>query len=132
VATFSTVINCIDGRIQAPVFQFLQERFSTEHVDTVTEAGIVMFLAEAADGHREMIPEVVSTLRSVNISVDAHQSKGLAVVAHSGCARNSVEDEVQQAQLQKALGFLKSHYPSLEVIALWVDISGEQPQITEF
>ncbi len=98
----------------------------------MTEAGIVMFLAEAADGHREMIPEVVSTLRSVNISVDAHQSKGLAVVAHSGCARNSVEDEVQQAQLQKALGFLKSHYPSLEVIALWVDISGEQPQITEF
>ncbi len=131
VSTFSTVINCIDGRVQAPVLRFLQERFSTDHVDTVTEAGIVMFLAEAADGQCEMIPEVVSSLRSVNLSVDAHQSKGLAVVAHSGCARNPVADEVQHAQLQQALDFLKGHYPGMEVIALWVDISSEQPQITE-
>jgi hypothetical protein len=132
VAKFCTVINCIDGRVQSPVDQFLRERFAADYVDTVTEAGVVLYLAEAADGLREMIPEVISAIKSVNISVDAHQSSQLAVVAHSGCARNPIADEEQHAQLQKAVSFLRSHYPDLEVIGLWADISGSQPVVSEF
>jgi hypothetical protein len=130
--TFCTVINCIDGRVQSPVNDFLRDRFQAEYVDTVTEAGVVLYLAEAADGHREMIPEVIATLKSVNISVDAHQSSQIAIVAHSGCARNPIPDEEQHEELRKAVKFLRGHYPDLEVIGLWADISGAQPVVSEF
>ncbi|NQU49885.1 MAG: hypothetical protein HQ519_14630 [Planctomycetes bacterium] len=132
MAKFCTVINCIDGRVQSPVDQFLRKRFAADYVDTVTEAGIVLFLAEAAEGLREMIPEVVSAIKSVNISVDAHQSNQLAIVAHSGCAGNPIADEEQHLQLQKAVSFLRSHYPDLEVIGLWADIFGPPPVVSEF
>ncbi len=130
--SFCTVINCIDGRVQTPVNDFLRERFQADYVDTITEAGVVLHLAEAADGHREMIPEVVSALKMVNISIDAHNSSQIAVVAHSGCARNPIPDEEQHEELRKAVGFLRGHYPDMEVIGLWADISGEKPVVSEF
>jgi len=43
---FCTVINCIDGRIQLPVIEYLKIRFNVEYVDTITEAGPNLILSE--------------------------------------------------------------------------------------
>ncbi len=37
--SFCTAINCMDGRTQLPVIEFLKNKLSVEYVDTVTEPG---------------------------------------------------------------------------------------------
>jgi hypothetical protein len=45
VMTFCTVVNCIDGRVQLPVIEFLKNRFGVDFVDCITEAAPVRILA---------------------------------------------------------------------------------------
>ena len=37
--TFFTVINCMDGRVQLPVINYLKQKFNVEFIDTITEVG---------------------------------------------------------------------------------------------
>jgi hypothetical protein len=46
---FYTAINCMDGRVQMPVINYLAARFGADFVDSVTEAGPVLYLAEKPD-----------------------------------------------------------------------------------
>jgi len=36
---FCTAVNCMDGRVQLPVINYLKERFSANYVDMITEPG---------------------------------------------------------------------------------------------
>ena len=42
---FCTAINCMDGRVQAPVNAYLRTRFNADYVDAVTEPGPALVLA---------------------------------------------------------------------------------------
>ncbi len=44
--SFCTVVNCIDGRVQLPVINYLADYFDVDYVDSITEAGPVAILAE--------------------------------------------------------------------------------------
>lgn len=114
--SFCTVINCIDGRTQRPVSEFLVERFGAEHVDTITEPGPNAVLAEQADA-----AAVESILRRVDISIRQHRSTGIAVIGHYDCAANHADEIAQARQTRRAVAFLKQRYPEVEVIGLWVD-----------
>ena len=72
-------MNCIDGRVQLPVIRYLHERFGVLYVDLVTELGPVRALAGPADAETKR-----SILRRVAMSIDAHGSGLIAVVAHAG------------------------------------------------
>ena len=114
--SFCTVINCIDGRIQLPVIAFLQNRFGVAYVDVVTEAGPVAVLALRPESG-----DAKSIFRRVEISIQAHLSKGIAIVAHHDCAGNPIPDSEQRQQLQTCLELLSKRYPQLEVVGLWLD-----------
>ena len=47
--SFCTAINCMDGRTQQPVIEFLKDKFEVLYVDSITEPGPVHILAEAPD-----------------------------------------------------------------------------------
>ena len=47
--SFCTAINCMDGRTQLPVIEFLKDKFGVEFVDTITEPGPVRILADQPD-----------------------------------------------------------------------------------
>lgn len=47
---FGTALNCMDGRTQDAVKQFLQERYGVEYVDQITEPGIVRVIAGVIKG----------------------------------------------------------------------------------
>ena len=113
---FCTAINCMDGRVQLPVIRFLQERFDAEYVDSITEPGPVRFFDKAAD-----LTVLNSIYARINVSVQHHHSRAIAVCAHADCAGNPVDDQTQKQQLQRAVIFLKENYPETEVIALWLD-----------
>ena len=114
--TFCTVINCMDGRIQLPVLNFLRGRLGVEYVDNITEAGPIKFLAEQTD-----LGVIQDIFNRINISVNQHGSSAIAVVAHYDCLGNPRPEAEQRVQLAKAVVFLEEHYPQLELLALWVD-----------
>lgn len=114
--TFCTAINCIDGRTQLPVIQWLSDRFGVNQVDLVTEPGVVRVLA-----HDPESDEATSICKRVDVSIRAHDSRGLAIVAHHDCAGNPVADDEQINQLAVSLDRLAKRYPHMALLALWVD-----------
>ena len=114
---FATAINCMDGRVQLPVNEYLQNKFGVEYIDTITEAGPVAILAEQRNSAL-----TDSIIKRLDISVNKHKSVGVAIVAHYDCAGNPVDEEKQKSQLQNAVKFIKTHYPGTTVIGLWLNL----------
>ena len=113
---FCTAINCMDGRVQLPVINYLMERFGVEYVDSITEPGPVKVLAEQTD--RQMLDSI---FKRVAISVKKHGSQTIVICAHADCAGNPVDDETQKDQLRKAIELLEEKYSDTEILALWLD-----------
>ncbi|MDQ7053130.1 MAG: hypothetical protein Q9P14_09635 [candidate division KSB1 bacterium] len=114
--TFCTAINCMDGRVQLPVIRYLQQRFGVEYVDTITEPGPNRILAE-----RTNAALVQSILTRLNISVEKHGSRGIAVVGHHDCAGNPASREEQVQHIAQAVEFLRGQYAGMEIIGLWAN-----------
>jgi len=109
----------MDGRFQLPVIVYLQRRFNVQHVDLITEPGPNLILAEQKD-----CGLVQSIFRRVEISVTKHHSCGIAIVGHEDCVGNQRKREEQIEQLRLAADLLKSRYPALTVVQLWVGLDG--------
>ncbi len=113
---FCTVINCMDGRVQLPVIDYLKNHFKVPYVDSITEAGPVKIIADDYD------PVLLKSIKNrLKISIEKHKSAGIAIVAHADCNGNSNSTEHQQKQLSRAAGWLKTEYPGLPILALWLD-----------
>jgi hypothetical protein len=114
--SFCTVINCIDGRVQIPVSEYLRQRLGVLYVDVVTEPGPVRVFTD---------PEYADALRSmlwrVGLSREAHGSEVVAVVAHADCAGNPVGKEEQQRALLQSVERVSKEFPGMSVLGLWVD-----------
>lgn len=113
---FCTAINCMDGRVQLPVINYLCDRFEAAYVDSITEPGPNRILAMQDD------PALVrSILARVGISIQKHSSAGIAVAGHRDCAGNTASREEQYMHLRDAVRFLRRRYPGIPIIGLWVD-----------
>ena len=114
--SFCTAINCMDGRVQLPVINYLRKRFRVEYVDTITEAGPNLIMAARSDAAL-----VQGILRRVSVSIEKHRSVGIAVVGHEDCAGNPAPCADQLAHIRRSVEFLRSRYEGTKVIGLWVD-----------
>ncbi|HSJ83297.1 MAG TPA: carbonic anhydrase [Acidimicrobiia bacterium] len=112
---FGAVISCMDGRIQTRVLDQVMTRFGVRFVDNITSTGAVQHLDGAVTATGEGL------LRSLAVSVEAHGTTQVAVVAHTQCAGNPVPDSKQKDQLGKAVVTISERFPDLEVIALFFD-----------
>ncbi|ADL12881.1 carbonic anhydrase [Acetohalobium arabaticum] len=113
---FLTAINCMDGRVQEPVIQWLQEEYRKEYVDMITEPGPNLILAEG-----QPKSNVESIKSRVEISVNKHGSDLVAVVGHYDCAGNPAGKEKQLEDIKSAVDKVKDWDLDAEVIGLWVD-----------
>lgn len=114
--SFCTVINCMDGRTQLPVNEYLRRELNVDYVDTITEAGPVRILAEQQDS-----PLAQSILNRIDISVGKHKSKSVAIVAHYDCTGNPLDKDKQLKQLEEATKWLSEKCPVVQILGLWVD-----------
>ncbi len=114
--SFCTAINCMDGRAQQPVSDYLKKRCGAEYVDTITEPGPNLILAEQTN-----TVLVDSILARVDISVNKHGSRLIAVAGHCDCAGNPANMETQNGHTAAAVEFLSAKYPQCEVIGLWIN-----------
>lgn len=118
-STFCTAVTCIDGRIQESVASFLRQYYKAQWVDTVTEAGPVGLLSEGD-------PQTMRAVcRDISISIDAHASAGIGVVAHEGCAAVPLSREDQIPMALNTAERLRKKFPQMEVISLWAKLNGE-------
>lgn len=122
--SFCTVINCMDGRVQLSVIQYLQKRFNVKYVDSITEPGPNLILAKQTSS--ELVESIFSRVR---ISVEQHHSQGIAVVGHHDCAGNPASREEQIAHISDAIKLVQQYYPDIEIIGLWVDENWEVSEL---
>ncbi len=113
---FATAINCMDGRVQIPVIEWLKKEYGVNYIDMVTEPGPNKILAENKDIH-----VLESIKRRVEISVNKHDSMIIAVVGHHDCAGNPVNKESQIVQILTAIKTIISWGINVKIIGLWVD-----------
>lgn len=104
----------MDGRIQRKVSDYLGTSLGVRHLDTITTAGLIRHIA--AD-----TTQTATLLENVEVSMNAHGSNQLAVVAHHDCAGNPVSDRVQKQEIATAMTRLAEIYPHAEVIGLWLN-----------
>ena len=112
---FAAAINCMDGRTQLPVIEWMKRQYGVDYVDTITEPGPVRILAEATDA-----PALESIRRRLSISATRHGSTRVAIVAHADCAGNPVGKETQLNQLHAAAATVLSWGMGTSVDLLWL------------
>jgi hypothetical protein len=99
---FGTAINCIDGRVQYPVLDYLNKHFDLEFFDAPNEAGPLHILTDRSDQCR-----LNSLKEQIRVSVEEHGSRLIALVGHHDCAGNPVTREIQEKQINNALAYLR-------------------------
>jgi len=113
---FCTAINCMDGRVQPAVTEYLREHFSADVVDMITEPGPNALLAAGEDA-----AAMDSFRRRLDISVTHHGSVGIAIVGHHDCAGNPTGKAEQDRHTLEAMARVRDWYPKVPVVGLWVD-----------
>jgi carbonic anhydrase len=110
---FVTCLNCIDGRIQLPVINWIIKNYSVKHVDMITAPGIDSILADT-DNIKDIL-EKISTSKKV------HSTNQIFIVGHHDCLANPVKDETHNQQIIDSVDRIKESHSSCNVIGLWVD-----------
>ena len=112
---FATAINCIDGRFQKPLLDFITGKFRVDYVDMVTEPGPDKILSE-----NEAAGIIESIKRRVLISVQKHASKIVIIAGHYGCAANQVEEKEHKRQIAQAVDNIKRWNLEVDVYGAWL------------
>lgn len=113
---FVTSINCMDGRTQEPIVNYMKTTYTADYVDMITEAGPNKILA---DNTNSTLIESIKT--RVAVSTDKHNSKVVSIVGHYDCGGNPAPENVQIEQIKTSVEMVKSWNKNIEVIGLWVD-----------
>ena len=112
---FGTALNCIDGRTQIPVIEWLKENFDVDYVDLITEPGMDKVLSQGEWVETERLRE------KVIVSITAHSSNVVVVVVHYDCAANPVCDCKHFCDIIASTSKVKSWRLPVRVVGLWVD-----------
>ncbi len=113
---FATVINCMDGRTQLPVLEWIIENYDIDYPDMITEAGPIKILAE--NKPKSLIEAI---RKRMDISINKHHSRHIFIVGHYDCAGNPEKKAVQIKQIKKAIKRIKKwNYDIDDIVGLWV------------
>ncbi len=113
---FATAINCMDGRVQLPVINWLMENLSVDYVDMITEPGPDKILAEGTAAAQDSIKA------RVLISVNKHGSDTILVAAHDDCAGNPVSRAEHEMQVRQSVIKIRSwNLPVKRIFGAWID-----------
>ncbi|MBN1898392.1 MAG: hypothetical protein JW827_06415 [Spirochaetes bacterium] len=113
---FVTAVNCMDGRAQLPVINYLKEYFHAGYIDMITEPGPNKILADKSDTIL-----IDSIKKRIEISIDKHGSNLVALVGHCDCAGNPSPKENQIRHIKSGVVMIKKWFQNIHVIGLWVD-----------
>lgn len=113
---FATAINCIDGRTQQAVIDYMKQTFGVDGVDLVTFPGTDGIFSNGEDS-----VETTLAKRAVAISIQRHGSKVIAVIGHHDCAGNPVNKEHHYEDIRKAIRKVHSWNFPAQIVGLYVN-----------
>jgi len=113
---FVSAVNCMDGRVQEPVINWMKQRYSAKFVDMITEPGPIKILA---DNKNDCLVESIKA--RLAISVEKHGSSVIAVVGHYDCAGNPSSKQTQISQIKDSIKLVSSWFNNVTIIGLWVN-----------
>jgi hypothetical protein len=113
--TFATVVNCIDGRAQGPVSDWIKINCQASFVDTITTPGPDKLLSSGPHSKVDHVHE------AIEISVTKHHSRAVIVAGHYDCAANPVSDDEHKRQIHAALDVARSWSLPVRIVGLWVN-----------
>ena len=123
---FGTAINCMDGRAQVPVINWMKEKFSLDYVDMITEPGADKVVGE---GWFEKVTEIK---HKIKISVNAHGSRIVVVAGHDDCAGNPVTPAEHKKHIKDGVeAVLSWGFPLEKVIGIWLNKDWKVEVVTE-
>lgn len=112
---FATAINCIDGRVQQPVFNWMDLHCQVQYVDMITEPGADRILVDGSSS------QIVAVRQKVDLSVQQHQSQAIAIVGHHDCLGNPVSHEEHLEYIRKSVRVITSWEYWVRIIGLYVN-----------
>ncbi|MDQ3854525.1 MAG: hypothetical protein M3299_17030 [Thermoproteota archaeon] len=121
---FGTAINCIDGRTQQVVIDYMKQKYNIDGVDMVTFPG-----ADGIFSNVEHSGEVSLIRRAVSISIERHGSRTIAVVGHYDCAGNPGDREHHYMHIRRAMREVSSWNFQAQVIGLYVNDKREIEEV---
>lgn len=107
-------LNCIDGRIQLPVIQWIKDNYGMDYVDMVTEPGIDGLLSDEANS-------IDGINRKIGISIEKNDASIIFIAAHHDCRGNPVSEAEHKEQVLLSRDRLKKVFLGVEVEGLWVN-----------
>jgi protoporphyrinogen oxidase len=111
---FATAINCIDGRTQTPVLDWMRLHLNVDYVDLITEPGPDKVLALETEA-------AAAIIKKVKFSVSAHDPSAIAIAAHHDCLGNPVSREEHLDMVRQAVTKIQSLGMGVRVVGLWVN-----------
>lgn len=112
---FATAINCIDGRAQVPVIDWLKLHCNVDYVDVITEPGADLVLVQGPASTTKALED------KVRLSFRNRQSPVIAVVAHHGCIANPVAKEEHWELLDECVREINAWGLPARIVGLWVN-----------
>jgi hypothetical protein len=113
---FGTAINCMDGRAQLPVINWMRAQYGLDYVDMITEAGADKVVATGTFNQLEAVKT------KVLISVEKHGSRIIVIIGHDDCAGNPVTPEEHKTHLLKAVEKIRAwKLPVEKIVPLWIN-----------
>jgi carbonic anhydrase-like protein len=113
--TFATVVNCIDGRAQGPVSDWIKINCQASFVDTITTPGPDKLLSSGPHSKVEHVREAVA------VSVNAHKSRAVVIAGHYDCAANPASADEHKRQILAAAEVVRSWGLPVRIAGLWVN-----------
>ncbi|MCK9152130.1 carbonic anhydrase [Methanobacterium alcaliphilum] len=114
---FAACLNCIDGRVQLPVINWITSTYNIDFIDMITEPGMDGFLV---DSESELKP----LLDKLNIAIKVHDCEEIFIVAHEDCAANPVDFKTHAPNLKIASEKIKDVASKCKVICIYVYLNG--------
>jgi carbonic anhydrase len=121
---FGTAINCMDGRVQLPMIDWMKDNFGVDYVDMVTEPGADKVVTSCA-------PEALDRIiEKVRISVEKHGSRHVVITGHDDCAGHPVSKEQHIEDIRKAMQIIKGWNLPVTIYGVWIN-SGWQVELID-
>jgi len=114
--------NCMDGRTQLPVIEWIKGNSGADHVDMITEAGMDGFLQ-----NQENIIDSVTD--KIKISIEKNGASIIFVVGHHDCKGNPVDDGLHKEHTLVSVSRIKKEFDGIEVKGLWVNDNWEVEEL---
>lgn len=107
-------LNCIDGRAQLPIINWIRKNYNVDYVDMITEPGMDGLLSDEANPLTEIKKKLM-------ISIEKNFSSMIFAVGHYDCKGNPVSDSIHKAQVILAVERIKKEFPKKSIIGVWLN-----------